>query len=87
MATGAWLTVIAFGIQVLIWIFNKNELQTWCSLSPFGTAKDSERAYKSTKEQVESMQKVLLEMGLVEDKTPKDFPKVYPTFEELINHD
>lgn len=87
MATGAWLTVIAFGIQVLIWIFNKNELQTWCSLCPFGTAGTSNAAYKSMLEQASAMQKVLIEMGMIEDKTPKDYPKIYPTLEESINHD
>ena len=87
MAAGAWITVITFGIQILIWIFNKDELQSWCRLCPFGVANKVDAAFKSLKEQDIALQKVLIEMGMLEDKTPKDYPKVYPTLEEMMNHD
>jgi hypothetical protein len=87
MAAGAWITVITFGIQILIWVFSKNELQSWCRLCVFGVAKNETAAYKSTADQNAGLEKVLIGMGIIEDKAPKDFPKVYPTVEELMNHD
>ncbi|MCB4359496.1 T6SS effector BTH_I2691 family protein [Quatrionicoccus australiensis] len=41
MSAGAWLTVGIFGIQVFIWIFTDDDLQSWCERSAFGLKRDS----------------------------------------------
>ena len=41
MSAGAWLTVGIFGIQVFIWIFSDDDLQSWCEQSAFGLKRDS----------------------------------------------
>lgn len=87
MTVGAWLTVATFGIQIFIWVLNKDQLQMWCSLSPFGVSNTAEKSYKSVKEQTAAMEKVLIDMGVIEDKTPKDYQKIYPTVEEMLDHD
>jgi hypothetical protein len=87
MAIGSRLTLTGFGLKMLIWVFDENELQRWCRLCPFGVSSNADKSFKSTKEQVAAMHKVLVSMGFVEDNSPKDYPKIYPTPEEMLNYD
>jgi hypothetical protein len=87
MAVGSWLTLIGFGLQILIWVFDEDELQRWCRLCPFGVSSSVDKAFTSTKEQVAAMHKVLVSLGFIEDKSPKDYSKIYPTPEEMLNYD
>jgi hypothetical protein len=90
MAVGGWVTVIAFGLQILIWIFEKNDLEIWCSLCIFGIEANAKAAYKSSVQQVAELEKVLVNMGMKPGpETTVAEPKkpVYPTREEMMNHD
>lgn len=88
MSVGAWVTVITFGVQVLIWVFSKDDLQTWCRLSPFGLASSAKEAYKSVDQQVAEMEKILAGMGFIEEKKKEyKLPDVMPTEEEMRYHD
>lgn len=97
MAAGGWITVIGFGIQILIWAFNKDELQVWCGLCIFGENIDAKGAYKSAKEQASALENVLIQMGMQEKKkTPEEIAlenqKIIlsaprPTVDEMLLHD
>ncbi|WP_286159177.1 T6SS effector BTH_I2691 family protein [Janthinobacterium sp. HH01] len=97
MSAGGWITVAGFGIQILIWIFNKDDLQIWCGLCVFGKNTDAKDSYKSTKEQMLALEKVLVNMGMAEAKpkskaeiesdTKKILAMPRPTIEEMQLHD
>lgn len=88
MSVGTWITVTTFGIQILIWVFTIDELQTWCRLSSFGLANSADEAYKSTDQQAAAMEKVLIGMGFIEEKKVEyKLPDVMPTEEEMRYHD
>ncbi|QGZ40202.1 hypothetical protein GO485_14870 [Pseudoduganella flava] len=78
MSVGAWVTVLTFGLQVLIWIFSKDELQIWCARCPFGVDRNTEGHFKSAKEQTKAFEDVLIGMGMAPEKAAKG-----PTSEEL----
>lgn len=67
MSVGAWLTVIAFGAQVFIWIISDDALEEWCSLSAFGCARNSRDAYRSVTNQSEGLRNALREIGVVDE--------------------
>jgi hypothetical protein len=56
MTLGGWLTVGVFGIQVFIWVFTDDDLQTWCSLCVFGSKRTAPNAYKSVKQQDKALE-------------------------------
>lgn len=90
MAVGGWITVISFGIQILIWVFNKNDLEIWCGLCIFGISSNADAAYKDSAQQIAELEKVLVNMGMKpQEEATIEEPKkpVYPTREEMMNHD
>ncbi len=64
MAAGTWITVGVFGIQCFIWAFSDNKLQEWCTLCVFGTKRKAKDAYKTPKQQQESFEAALVDVGL-----------------------
>ncbi|MFC7421596.1 T6SS effector BTH_I2691 family protein [Iodobacter arcticus] len=50
MSVGLWLTVGAFGIQIIIWQVTDDALETWLNLTPFGRKKDDQGAYLDSEE-------------------------------------
>jgi hypothetical protein len=68
MSAGAWLTILAFGIQIFIWIMSDDALEEWCSLCAFGINRDSRDAYRTFKAQIEQLEKAQSEIGLQETK-------------------
>ncbi|MFL6673817.1 MAG: T6SS effector BTH_I2691 family protein [Massilia sp.] len=64
MSTGAWVTVVVFGIQIFIWVISDDALEEWCSLSVFGNNRKSRDAYRTSKTQDRALGKALLEIGL-----------------------
>lgn len=97
MAAGGWITVIGFGIQILIWVFSKDDLQIWCGLCIFGKQTDAKDAYKSDKEQTLALQNVLVKMGMANEKkktkeeidaeNQKIISAPHPSVEEMLLHD
>lgn len=91
MSAGAWLTVLTFGVQILIWVFNRDDLQKWLSLCVFGVSNSADDAYKSSSEQISALGKVLVNMGMASEPaaSPVVSPKTpaYPTREEMLNYD
>jgi hypothetical protein len=63
MSVGAWITVVAFGIQILIWVISDDALEEWCSLCAFGSNKASRDAYRVTDKQSRALEAALLEVG------------------------
>jgi hypothetical protein len=64
MSTGSWVTLLAFGIQVLIWVISDDALEEWCSLSAFGCNRTSCDAHRTPNTQTGALEKALLEIGL-----------------------
>lgn len=64
MSAGAWVTVIAFGVQVFVWVISDDALEEWCSLSALGGSRTSREAYRTSKTQNSALEKALLELGL-----------------------
>jgi len=50
MSVGLWLTVGAFGIQIIIWQITDDTLEKWLNLTPFGRKKDEQGAYLDSEE-------------------------------------
>jgi hypothetical protein len=67
MSAGAWVTVIMFGIQILIWVIVDDDLQEWCEYCAFGKKRNSANGYLNVKYQQEALQKALKEMGINDD--------------------
>ena len=64
MSAGVWLTVLAFGIQMIIWIISDDALEEWCSLCAFGVNRGSRDAYRTLKQQIEQLKNAQSEIGL-----------------------
>jgi hypothetical protein len=63
MAAGGWITVGAFGIQVIIWLVTPNALEDWLDHSAFGVKRKT-GGYETTEEQDKKFAEVMVEMGL-----------------------
>jgi hypothetical protein len=63
MSAGVWVTVLVFGVQVLIWMISDDALEEWCLLCAFGKSSTSGQAFRSTKTQANALDKALLEIG------------------------
>nr|WP_034340672.1 hypothetical protein [Herbaspirillum sp. B39] len=88
MTMGGSLSIALFGLQVLIWIFDEDELQIWCSLCPFGEKRDTPAGYASHREQMLALNKALVELALAPPAKEEDSQKAWgaledPTLEEL----
>ena len=70
MSAGAWLTVAAFGMQVLIWITTEDALQEWCSLCAFGSERKSRSAYRTRAAQSTGLEAALRDIG-IEDESER----------------
>jgi hypothetical protein len=64
MATGTWITVGLFGIQVFIWVITDDGLQNWCSLCVFGKNRSASDGYRTALQHTEALQKALIEIGI-----------------------
>lgn len=64
MAAGFWVGVAIFTIQVLIWIFSDDDLQSWCALCVFGEDHNEKSAFHSLKEQSSGLNQALVAIGL-----------------------
>lgn len=97
MSAGAWITVAAFGIQILVWVFSKDELEIWCGLCIFGKNTNAKSAYKSDKEQALALESVLINMGMIKEKqkTKEEIDRAnnqiisapHPSVDEMLLHD
>lgn len=93
MSAGVWVSVTIFAIQLLIWIFSDDELQTWCSLCPFGESRDAKSAFHLLKEQMDALDKALVEIGLSTGTDAAQKPERFwenspkPSIEEMSAHD
>jgi hypothetical protein len=60
MSVSAWLSVITFGIQIIIWI-QPDDLQIWCERCAFG--KSREKTW-TPKQQYDELEKALKAIGI-----------------------
>ena len=58
MSAGAWITLGLVGLQLLLWIFVDDALETWCDESAFGKHKK----FTARDEQLKAFDKAVLEM-------------------------
>lgn len=79
MSVGAWVTVVAFGIQILIWVFSRNDLEIWCARCTFGVDGKSDERYKSVNEQTTALEDTMVGMGMAPAPAAKT-----PTAQELL---
>jgi hypothetical protein len=63
MSAGAWITVIAFGIQIIIWVISDDALEEWCALCAFGKNRTSRDAYRTLKMQSDELEKSMREIS------------------------
>jgi hypothetical protein len=63
MSAGAWITVIAFGIQIIIWVISDDALEEWCALCAFGKNRTSRDAYRNLKMQSDELEKSMREIS------------------------
>lgn len=93
MSVGAWVTVVAFGIQILIWIFSRNDLEIWCARCIFGVDRKADERYKSVKEQNTALEDVMVGMGMAPAPASKPptaqelLAQPRPSVEEMMMHD
>ncbi|WP_156481257.1 T6SS effector BTH_I2691 family protein [Herbaspirillum rubrisubalbicans] len=88
MSMGAALSITLFTLQVLIWIFDEDELQIWCSLCSFGEKRDTRAGYASNREQMLALNKALVELALAPPAKEENSQRAWgaleePTLEEL----
>lgn len=65
MSVGVWISVLSFGVQIIIWVITDDALESWCSLCVFGTKKDSSAAYTDISLQRKELEKSLIEIGVL----------------------
>lgn len=91
MAVGTGASLVVFTLQVLIWIFSDNELQSWCALCPFGTERHTKSAFLSSAAQTSALNRALVSIDLAPTEPPpnsrfwESAPK--PTIEEMKMYD
>ena len=60
MSVGAWIGVISFGVQIIIWI-QPDDLQVWCEHCAFGKARIKD--WNASKQYAE-LEKALKAIGI-----------------------
>ncbi|MBP1317826.1 MULTISPECIES: hypothetical protein [Herbaspirillum] len=65
MSVGAWISVLSFGVQIIIWVITDDALETWCSLSVFGIKRTANSAYGEISVQRKELEKSLIEIGVL----------------------
>lgn len=65
MSVGVWISVLSFGVQIIIWVITDDALESWCSLCVFRTKKDSSAAYTDISLQRKELEKSLIEIGVL----------------------
>ena len=56
MTVGSWISLIVFAIQGILWVIQKNDLEIWISMTPFGVDHDNSKAPKNAIELEKSFQ-------------------------------
>ncbi|WP_146744621.1 T6SS effector BTH_I2691 family protein [Herbaspirillum rubrisubalbicans] len=91
MAVGTGASLLVFTLQVLIWIFSDDELQSWCSLCAFGKERNTKAAFLSSAAQTTALNRALVSIDLAPAAAPSNnrfwesAPK--PTIEEMKMYD
>ncbi|WP_017452982.1 hypothetical protein [Herbaspirillum rubrisubalbicans] len=91
MAVGTGASLLVFTLQVLIWIFSDDELQSWCSLCAFGKERNTKAAFLSSAAQTTALNRALVSIYLAPAAAPSNnrfwesAPK--PTIEEMKMYD
>jgi hypothetical protein len=78
MSAGAWVTIVMFGIQILIWVMIDDDLQEWCEYCAFGKKRNSTGRFLNVKYQQEGLQKALKEMGINDAANEEPAKEVHP---------
>lgn len=65
MSLGAWVSVVSFGVQIIIWVITDDALEDWCSLSVFGIKRNSNASYSDSSVQQKALEKSLIEIGVI----------------------
>lgn len=65
MSVGAWISVLSFGVQIIIWVITDDALETWCSLSVFGIKRTANSAYGEISVHRKELEKSLIEIGVL----------------------
>jgi hypothetical protein len=60
MSVGAWIGVISFGVQIIIWM-QPDDLQVWCKQCAFG--KERDKSWDAKKQYAE-LEKALKAIGI-----------------------